>query len=168
MPLPTISFLIVDDHPISRSIAVEALRAVGVTRLKVAEDGGVAFGLLQTEVPDIAIVDVNMPIDGMHLLKMVRRSPSSPVPMLPMNMLTAYTDQRRILALRDAGATEVVSKPVSIATLFRRIASTIDNPLPFIHSDTFVGPDRRRRSDARYQGPRRRSSDFDSYEIDVA
>jgi two-component system, chemotaxis family, chemotaxis protein CheY len=166
MPLRIVKFLVVDDHKLSRAIVFEALRAVGATRVRQADDGNVAVQMLADEVPDIAIIDIRMPHDGLTLLRHIRTSPGSPDRMLPVIMLTAYTERGRIESLRDAGATEVVTKPMSVHALFRRVASVIDSPRPFVTSETYIGPCRRRRAKPNYAGPRRRASERD--EIDVA
>ena len=45
------------------------------------------------------------------------------------------------------------------ATTGKRLALVIDHPRPFIRSDDYFGPDRRRRHDPKYAGPWRRASD---------
>lgn len=166
MSLSLVSFLIVDDHKLSRAIVIEALRAVGATRIRQADDGNKAVEMIEEEVPDIAIIDVRMPHDGVSLLRHIR-SRASPDRMLPVIMLTAFTELSTIRKLRDTGATEIVTKPMSVQTLFARVASVIDHPRPFIVSENFVGPCRRRRFDPDYSGPRRRSADDNNVEIDA-
>ena len=168
MPLSIAKFLVVDDHRLSRAIVVEALRAVGASRIRQAEDGREAMEMISADMPDIAVVDFKMPHDGLSLLQQIRRSPDSPDRTLPVIMLTAYTEVSRIAALRDAGANEVLTKPMSVKSLFRRVSSVIDSPRPFIVSENYVGPCRRRRVKPDYCGALRRASDHDQVCIDVA
>lgn len=165
MPLRSLNFLIVDDHKLSRTIVVEALRAVGATKIRQAECGSVAIEMVAEAVPDIAIVDVRMPYDGLSLLKHIR-SPESPDRKLPVVMLTAHTERRRIEELRDAGATEIVTKPMSVQALFKRVAAVIENPRPFITTSSYVGPCRRRTAKLGYTGPRRRRGEQDEVELE--
>jgi CheY-like chemotaxis protein len=160
--------MVVDDHKLSRAIVIEALRAVGATKIRQAEDGDIAMAMILEDVPDIAIVDVRMPHDGLTLLRHIRMSPQSPDRMLPVIMLTAHTEASRIASLRDAGATEVVTKPMSVQALFKRLTAVIESPRPFIVSRNYVGPCRRRRSRSDYVGPMRRVADHDVFEIDFA
>ena len=60
---------------------------------------------------------------------------------------------------RDVGVNEFLSKPVTARGVLERIAQVVDNPRPFVRSAGYFGPDRRRRADPNYNGPRRRASD---------
>ncbi|MEM7680184.1 MAG: response regulator, partial [Pseudomonadota bacterium] len=46
---------------------------------------------------------------------------------------------------RDCGANETLVKPISGNGLASRICSMIDNPRPFVSTDDYFGPDRRRK-----------------------
>ena len=168
MPLSIAKFLVVDDHRLSRVIVVEALRAAGASQIRQAEDGHAAMEMISDDAPDIAIVDFKMPHDGLSLLQQIRRSTDSSDRTLPVIMLTAYTELHRIAALRDAGANEVMTKPMSVKSLFRRVSSVIDSPRPFVVSTNYAGPCRRRRFKSDYCGPLRRSSDCDLVDIKVS
>jgi hypothetical protein len=60
---------------------------------------------------------------------------------------------------REAGVNEFVMKPFTPASLLARLQLVLLNPRPFIVSEEYVGPDRRRRASASYSGPLRRGSD---------
>jgi DNA-binding response OmpR family regulator len=71
-------------------------------------------------------------------------------------MLTAHSDKTRVEAARDAGASEFCAKPVTAAELLRKVGAVIDRPRPFVRTDSYFGPDRRRRDDPAYKGEERR------------
>jgi DNA-binding response OmpR family regulator len=100
-----------------------------------------------------------MPLDGLSLLTKIRRAANSPDPTLPVIVMTSLTDLKRVTALRDAGASEVIAKPFTARAVLARVAALIDSPRDFIRVRQYVGPDRRRRSDPGYAGPFRRSGD---------
>ena len=54
----------------------------------------------------------------------------------------------------DGKAGMAVSDPDD---LMKRIAWVIDRPRPFVRSQTYFGPDRRRHDDPNYRGPERRA-----------
>ena len=64
--------------------------------------------------------------------------------------------QRRVTAARDSGVSEFLSKPFTVTGLLKRIEALIHSPRPFVKSETYFGPDRRRRDDPNYTGPDRR------------
>ena len=45
---------------------------------------------------------------------------------------------------RNAGANDFLVKPVSAKSVYLRIRSTMEHPPPFVRSQTYFGPDRRR------------------------
>ena len=62
------------------------------------------------------------------------------------HMLSGFTEYRRVVEARDAGVNEFLAKPISAKALYQRFASIIDNPRPFIRTQDYFGPDRRRQN----------------------
>lgn len=160
LDLSTLSFLIVDDNHHMISILREVLRAFGVTQIHSVRDAADAFELIQTRPIDIAIVDYLMePLDGLDFTRLIRAATDSPNPELPIILLTAYTEWHRVSAARDAGATDVVCKPVSAKTMFQRIQSLLKNNRTFVNNRRYIGPCRRRKSHGEFYGEDRRSDE---------
>lgn len=161
--LEKLRFLLVDDNQHIRSIVSAILKGVGVRHIREAMDGAEALQILRDWQTDIAIVDFKMsPLDGVQFTQLVRNSPDSVDPYLPIIMLTGFAERHRVFEARDAGVTEVVVKPVTARSLLDRINTVIFHPRPFIRSPDYFGPCRRRRVDPQYQGPFRRSGERDS------
>jgi two-component system, chemotaxis family, chemotaxis protein CheY len=158
--LSNLHVLVVDDNPHMRGIVVAILRGAGFTRVKEAADGAHALEEMRTGVPDIIVCDLNMdPIDGLEFTRMLRTAPDSPSPFVPVIMMTGHTERSKVTAARDAGANELVAKPISAKTLLERIVSVIDRPKPFVRSPHYTGPCRRRGPTSDYNGPKRRRCD---------
>jgi DNA-binding response OmpR family regulator len=158
MALRSIEVLVVDDHRLPRDLVSEVLKVLNAN-IRHAEDGGEAFDLIVRKPPHLVITDLQMPLDGIGLLRNIRRSPRSPDPTLPVIVMTSLTDRTTVMALRDAGAHEVICKPFSARIVLERVAAVIDHPRPFVRSPQYAGPCRRRRTDPAYDGPERRASD---------
>lgn len=157
--LSTLSFLIVDDNHHMISILREVLRAFGVTQIHGVRDAADAFELSRTTPVDIAIVDYLMdPLDGLDFTRLIRTAADSPNPELPVILLTAYTEWHRVAAARDAGATDVVRKPVSAEVLFQRIQSLLKSNRKFVTSRKYTGPCRRRARPQEFYGRDRRKA----------
>jgi len=155
-----VTILLVDDNQHMRILLTEILRAIGVRKILEAADGSEAMTALRQNMVDIIITDLAMvPIDGVDFVRLLRNSRDSPNPMCPVIMLSGHSTERRIFEARDAGVNEYLSKPVTARGILSRIGQIIDHPRPFIRCEDYFGPDRRRRQDPRYQGPRRRSVD---------
>jgi two-component system chemotaxis response regulator CheY len=117
-------------------------------------DGAEALQVVRDHQIDIAIVDFRMsPLDGVQFTQLVRQSPDSPDPFLPIIMLTGFAERHRVFEARDAGVTEIVVKPVTARSLLDRINTVIFKPRPFIRTEDYFGPCRRRRDDPAYDGP---------------
>jgi CheY-like chemotaxis protein len=155
-----LKILLVDDNHHMRVLLTEILRAIGVRQVFEANDGAEALQIMRTHQIDIIMTDLAMqPLDGIDFVRRLRTSPDSPNPMAPVIMITGHSTQRRVTEARDVGVSEFLSKPVTARGVLERIAQVIDNPRPFVRSTDYFGPDRRRRNDPSYNGPRRRVSD---------
>ena len=152
-------FLVIDDNAHMRRIVRTLLNGFGVREIREAEDGTVGLEAFTQFAPDIVITDWAMPIfNGIELTEMIRQPGANANPYVPIIMLTAHTEKARVIAARDAGVTEFLAKPISAKELYRRILSIIINPRPFIKTETYFGPDRRRTVNAKYSGPERRKN----------
>jgi len=88
----------------------------------------------------VIIVDWHMePLDGLDFVRLVRTAKNSPNPYVPIIMLSSYTEHQRITEARDAGINEFRAKPISVKSIYQRIAMIIDNPRPFIRSKNILG-----------------------------
>lgn len=161
MPLDfsRLQLLLIDDNDFMRDLYRRLLDAIGFRgeHIREATDGEHALRLLEQFHTDVVICDLNMqPMNGKQFTRHVRTSDSSPDPYLPIVVCTGHAELKHIVDARDAGATEILRKPVSAESLYDRLKAVIDCPRPFIISKDFVGPDRRRR-DMPFDGPDRRS-----------
>ena len=102
------SILIADDALTVRELERSILERAGY-RVRVASDGGEAFGLLQQEPADLVLTDLEMPaLDGLALTEMIRRHPRlSKTPVVILTSHDSEEDRQRGLA---AGASEYIIK----------------------------------------------------------
>jgi len=163
--------LVVEDNVHMRTLLKSLLKALDLREIYEATDGDEGFDELHATRPDFVLSDLNMsPVNGLDFTRRVRTDPGSPCPYIPIIMVTGHTERKYIEAARDAGVTEVLAKPITPHNLFTRIAEIIERPRPFVRASGFFGPDRRRREDMTYTGPRRRTDDgFDtSQRVEIA
>ncbi len=154
-----IHFLIVEDSKHMRTLIKTILGSFGCRQIAEADDGADAFTVMKNFPPDIVICDWEMePLDGIEFVRMVRTSSDSPNPLVPIIMVTAYTEASRVSEARDAGINEFLGKPISATTLYSRVKAIIEKPRAFIRAGAYVGPDRRRRVSDNYPGTNRRTA----------
>lgn len=170
MRLNHVSAIIADDHRGTREIVLEILKSTGMRDIRQAEDGAQAFALVCERAPDILLLGAELPSDALATLRQVRYAPNCPDRRLAVIMMPASATPARIAAMRDAGATEIVTKPLTSGKLLGRIQATLLQPREFVEAETYVGPDRRRHRNVNYAGPFRRATDEadDVFEIDAA
>ena len=156
-----LQILLADDNQHMRAITSTILASAGFKRIREVSDGAEAIEALRTWAADLAIVDFNMfPLDGVEFTRLVRNSPDSANPYLPIIMMTGHSERTRVYEARDAGVTEFIVKPITAKAVLDRIHAVIFKPRPFVKSETYFGPCRRRAPRANYAGPYRRATDL--------
>ncbi|MDE2133906.1 MAG: response regulator [Alphaproteobacteria bacterium] len=153
-----LKILVVDDNQHMRKLVVTILQAFGAIQIFEASDGERAWAILRDANPDVILLDWQMDgMNGLEFARMVRTSPNSPNPFLPIIMLTGHTHVDHVRQARDAGVNEFLAKPVSVKAIFTRLISVIEHPRPFVRTKSYFGPCRRRRPNDEYRGPERRT-----------
>jgi diguanylate cyclase (GGDEF)-like protein len=103
--------LVVDDDPVIRELAAEAVRGVGFAGVEEAEDGLEALERAQHEAFDLILLDLKMPgLDGFQACERLRALPATED--VPILIATAWTDEQTIDRAFDVGATDFVKKPI--------------------------------------------------------
>ena len=158
--LHNLTALIVDDNSHMTRLLHALLVAYGLRDVHEASDGQSGIKVLNAVKPDFVLCDYDMkPMNGIGFVKLVRRNCPPPLAWIPIIMITAHTELRRIETARDAGITEALLKPVTARNLYDRIVQIIERPRRFVKTPEFAGPDRRRRTGTGYPGPKRRFED---------
>jgi len=167
--LSKISVLIVDDNRHMRSVVRTIMRGLGAGTILEAASAATAFEVVRHRMVDVVFCDwVMTPISGVEFVRRLRNDPASPNQFLPVVMMSAYADRVRIEGARDAGVTEFIVKPLTIASVLARMEQIVHRPRPFIRCESYFGPDRRRRADPSYLGPERRVVEGEIAEAEIS
>ena len=111
--------LIADDDPGTRLIVAAAVERLG-HECTVAEDGAEAWLRFAETAPDVVITDWEMPgMDGTELTRRIRSQGAVPYPYVII--LTARADQDHALHAMEAGADDLVFKPLGREALERML-----------------------------------------------
>ena len=112
--LQNLNVLLADDNAHMRSIVATILKSIGIDRIREARNGAEALAILREWTADVAVVDFRMePVDGVEFTRLVRQSPDSANPYLPIIMMTGHSGKKRVYDARDAGVTEFLVKPIT-------------------------------------------------------
>lgn len=104
--------LVVEDNDLNRKLFCDVLRASGFEVEPVA-DGELVLNSARAFGPDLVLMDIQLPnVSGLDLIAAIKRDPGlAQVPVLAVTAYAGKGDEERI---REAGAADYLSKPVSI------------------------------------------------------
>ena len=111
--------LVVDDDEAIRQVASLALVGAGYA-VKTASDGEAAIDEARAWLPDLVLLDVNMPgMDGWEALRLIKIDEA--LRHLPVVMFTIKGEVRdKVHALQD-GASDFITKPFGYDELLERV-----------------------------------------------
>lgn len=138
--------LIVEDTLYMANMLRGILNSLGVKNIVSARTGEDALGALMRGRVDLAIMDdLEPPLDGLSVVRAIRTAEESTLSEVPVIFVTTRRERGSIIEARDAGVTEILSKPFSAQQLIDRIETVLTRPRAIVRSAAFTGPDRRRR-----------------------
>jgi DNA-binding response OmpR family regulator len=112
--------LVVDDEAIVREVVVKYLRREGYRTLE-AGDGNLARELVESERPDLVVLDLMLPgTDGLAVCRWIRARSD-----VPVIMLTARGEEADRIVGLELGADDYVTKPFSPRELAARVRTVL-------------------------------------------
>jgi two-component system cell cycle response regulator DivK len=112
--------LVAEDNLPNRELIREILEACGYDVIE-AVDGQQALDKLEQNLPDLVLLDIQMPIlDGYAVVRKLRQTPR--FAKLKVLALTAYAMQGDREKVLEAGFDGYLSKPVDMVSLAKQIA----------------------------------------------
>lgn len=116
--------LVVDDDHVNRAVVVDVLMEEWQDcEVLTAPDGKIGLEIARNELPEIILLDWEMPVmNGLEMLKELRRD--SDTNAIPVIMYTGIrTDSNNLKMALEAGANEFLRKPMDHMELVARIRS---------------------------------------------
>jgi response regulator NasT len=114
-----VRILVAEDEALIRMDLIEMLQEAGYEVVAQASNGEEAIALATEHQPDLAILDVKMPIlDGISAAEKI-------ISIAPVLMLTAFSQRELVDRARDAGVMAYVVKPFTIGDLIPAIEIAI-------------------------------------------
>ncbi len=122
--------LVVDDDPPSVKMTAFLLREEGYEVIT-ADNGRAAVEKVQTEAPDLVVLDVMLPhIDGLEVTRRIRQTMDTPIIMLSAKGETAD----KVLGL-EVGADDYLAKPFEPSELLARVKAVLRRSELYVYDD---------------------------------
>jgi adenylate cyclase len=116
--------LVVDDYEMNLSLMARILELDGY-EVMVARSGMEAIHSVMQSMPDLAVLDVMMPLmDGYVLCRELRQPPINAT--MPVILLTAMNSDNEKQLAKKAGANDILSKPFEMDFFLKRIKELLD------------------------------------------
>jgi CheY-like chemotaxis protein len=121
-----IRILIVEDYADTRDLYVEFLSMQG-HEVVAAEDGLQALHVARTVMPELIVLDINLPkLDGLSVLRRLRAEPRlDPIPVLTLSAAIGREYEEEAL---ESGAVRALHKPLLPDELHDAILEVIEGP----------------------------------------
>lgn len=132
LAVTALDVVVVDDAKPMQSILRSILVNAHVARVRTYDSAEAAMQAMMVEPPHLLITDWNMqPTDGLTLVRSMRRRRMGQVALIPAIMITAHPTRALVEDALKSGTHFVIAKPVSPATLLKRIDYVLKDPRGF-------------------------------------
>jgi CheY-like chemotaxis protein len=136
--LGSLTVMVVDDSAGMRQLMGSVLQSLGIRHVRAAASGPEALTMARQAKPDLFIVDWEMrPMDGLTLMREIRRVTNYAFAFVPIIVLTAHSSPQVVRAALSHGANQFLSKPVVPQTLLNRMLWALNDRRAFVNRDGF-------------------------------
>lgn len=147
--------LLIEDHAPTAATLQAILQALGFSKITHMANMSPAIEALKQNAFDLILCDFQLGIvNGLMLVRMIRRPDGLGNPNVPIVMVTAHADPDRVAEARGCGVDDFLVKPVDPEVMVRCLSSLLERSRRFVKSKDYAGPDRRRRNTMDHPGRR--------------
>jgi two-component system, cell cycle response regulator DivK len=115
--------LLVEDNEMNRDMLSRRLERRGYTMV-IALDGKQGVNLARSEMPDLILMDMSLPIlDGWEATRQIKSAPETKS--IPIIALTAHAMTADEQKAREAGCDDFDTKPIELSRLLEKIGALL-------------------------------------------
>ena len=142
--------VLIDQQRNVRRLMWSALKQIGFEIVQDCSTLQEALDFLMISSPDLMIVDIDIDLEQVCAkISDIRNQAIGHDPFLVIIATTWNPSEETIRRVLNAGADDIVNKPISVQLLLNRVSNLIRNRKDFIVTTSYVGPDRRSRDRVR-------------------
>jgi len=113
------SVLVIEDHPVNQRLLGFLLESAGFA-VHAAVDAHDALRLLETVLPDLILMDIQLPgVNGLELARLIRAD--ARLQQVPIVAVTAYAMKGDEEKARAAGCSGYIPKPIDVESFIPRL-----------------------------------------------
>ena len=114
-----VTVLIVEDNELNRRLFADLLATRGF-EVREVSDGSVALSEVQKSVPDLILMDIQLPnVSGLDVTAQIRALPNIKQPKIIA--VSAFAMKQDATKALQAGCDDYISKPIAITSFFEAI-----------------------------------------------
>lgn len=121
--------MVIDDDAATTLAIKKHLSSAGFTNFRLVTDSTQAIQTVISEQPDVVLLDLIMPVNGIEILHQIRTTES--IKRIPVLSLTSTDDENTRTQLLNMGANDFLSKPVCGNELVARVRNTLSTKIAF-------------------------------------
>ena len=115
---------VVEDERVSRTMIIELLKKMGITRIIASTNGQIALEKLQTQKADLIISDWHMPVmDGLEFFRAVKKEKAFQD--TPFLMVTVEDSKEKVVEALKLGIRDYIVKPLSSRSFEAKVKSLL-------------------------------------------
>ncbi len=151
------TILIVDSNEFARRFIRSICRNLHFGTILTAANTTEAFDYLNKTSVQLIVCDWTLqPRSSADFVKQLRASQPHPNSTIPIIVLTSSVSPEAIVAARDSGVDDFLTRPIVMKRLLNSFVSLLCFPRPYIQAPNYIGPCRRRKK-VSFDGPERRA-----------
>ena len=137
--------LIADEQPQSRRFILDLCRTLGLVELATAQSSEHAVSTLEQAPFDVLLCVWGRGLDAPLLTRRIRADSAKSYQRIRIVVLRLAATVPDVQAVRDAGADEFLSMPLTRGSMLAALHRVSSRPQHFVDCDVYKGPCRRRR-----------------------
>ena len=146
LQFPELRVLVAEATYNMRTTMKHVLNGMGIRKIRTVQDAVTAIDFLALNRVDIAFIDMALEDwPGVNVLNAIRRGADNPNRNLPVVMSVFEPKRSDLMEALQLGATTFLSKPLNAKTVHARVIASLDQNIPFIDTQAYVGPERRKK-----------------------
>jgi len=137
--------LVAEEQPHSRKFILDLCRSLGLVEIAAVQSSEQVLSALEQAPWDILLCAWSRSLDAPQLTRRIRTDNAKSYQRIRIIVLRLDATATDVMAVRDSGADEFLTMPLSQGSMLSALARVTSRPQHFVDCEVYKGPCRRRR-----------------------